>query len=104
MDFVGDLGLPLDSDGRLLLQEERHAALLLAHEWHRVQLVPPALRDFDGVILSGLARYSVPLGVGVVDDLLDLLRVQGVPDVVEVTLFTLSVLRKFVREVVGHSL
>ena len=51
---------------------------------HRRQLLRPVLGDLDGLMFHGLTLGRVPLLVGVVQYLLEVVGVQGVEDVEEV--------------------
>ena len=73
MRLIFDRLFPLDLDHRLVFEQGAHSALLLAHKWHRLQLLLPLLCDVDGVLLGSIVGDGVPLLVCVLDDLFHLL-------------------------------
>ena len=73
--------------------------VLTRDEGHPQQLLRPRVRQLDGLRLSILARYGVTLQVGVLDQVLHVLRVAGVEDVEEVGPVGQPAHRQLVREV-----
>ena len=94
-NIVLDSWSSLGSDLRLGLQQSRHAALLLAHEWHGLEFLLPICCDSDGVLLGLFAADGVPLSICMVDCLLDLFWILRIPDIVEVGTITLATLWEF---------
>jgi hypothetical protein len=54
------------------------------HVWHRSQLLRPVFGDLDGLMFHGLTLCRVPLLICMIQDLLQVVRIQGVEDVEEV--------------------
>ena len=69
---------------RLLLEEVQSLSLVLRDEWQGVQLLPPLVRDLDGVGAVAVLLYRHALRVGVLDEPLHVLRLQRVEHVPEV--------------------
>ena len=65
---------------------------------HGLQLLLPKLRDFDGLLLHGLAITGHPLLIGMGHHVLEILRVQGVKDIEEILAWRSLVLCPLGRE------
>ena len=96
--FIGHSGFGKDPDLALLFQEGSHPALLLAEEWHRLQLILPFLSQGNGVFSYALVVLGIPLAVGVLNDSCYILRVQCIPALVHVIPTALSTLWVLIRE------
>ena len=99
MHFILDSRLSLDLDLGLGLEQGAHSSLLLAHEWHGLQLLLPLLSDVDSILSSSLIRDGVSLFICMVDRLLHLLGIKCIPDVIEIVSITLATFGKDIRKV-----
>ena len=80
----------------------RHVKTLTRQIWHGLQLLHPCLRNLHGGFLLDVADWTVAVLIGGVDELGNILRIDGVEDVVEVRSIWQRTLLMTIREVASE--
>ena len=102
MHLVLDSWLSLNLDLGLHLQQGAHSALLLADERHGLELFLPLIGDSDCILSCCFIRDGISLSISIIDSLLHLFRIFGIPDIVEVRSVALAALGELIWEVILH--
>ena len=77
----------------------REKKVLTGNERHRVEGVPPVVRDFDGFFGLGFIRHGVPLIICVTNNLLHILWLERVQNIEKIFSVWHAAFGQLVREV-----